>query len=179
MLADWVEVVEVEAVICGVLDCVVVDWHAAQPADCMLCLALCEECCFVFLELAAGLTRSSWHVVTALVLRAGVEPAHGVGCIISYHGHSKNHEAMAGLVSVLGICAIPCALTAELPKLDMNNGPAFRLNHFTNIRQYSISTVTVKLRGQLAEVELVLPLVFRRRGVRQFAAFEPLADEVA
>lgn len=30
---------------------------------------------------------------------------------------------MAGKVSVLGICAIPCALTAELPKLDMNNGP--------------------------------------------------------
>lgn len=66
MLADWVEVVEVEAVICGVLDCVVVDWHAAEPADCMLCLALCEECCFVFLELAACLARSSWHVVTAL-----------------------------------------------------------------------------------------------------------------
>lgn len=42
----------------------------------------------------------------------------------------------------------------------------FRLNHFTNIRQYSISTVTVKLCGQLAEVELVLPLVFCRRGVR-------------
>lgn len=32
----------------------------------MLCLALCEECCFVFFELAAGLARSSWHVVTAL-----------------------------------------------------------------------------------------------------------------
>lgn len=32
----------------------------------MLCLALCEECCFVFLELAAGLACSSWHVVTAL-----------------------------------------------------------------------------------------------------------------
>lgn len=30
---------------------------------------------------------------------------------------------MAGKVSVLGICAIPCALTAELPKLDMKNGP--------------------------------------------------------
>ena len=48
------------------LDCVVVDWHAAQPADCMLCLALCEECGLVFFELAAGLARSSWHVVTAL-----------------------------------------------------------------------------------------------------------------
>ena len=62
-------------------------------------------------------------LVVCVVLRAGVEPAHGVGCTISYHGHSKNHEAMAGLESVLGICAIPCALTAELPKLDMKNGP--------------------------------------------------------
>ena len=68
----------------------------------------------------------------------------------------------------------------ELSKLDMKNGPTiFWLNHSTNIRQYSILTVTVKLCGQLAEVERVLPLVFRRRGVRQFAAFEPLADEVA
>lgn len=66
MLADWVEVVEVEAVVCGVLDCVVVDWHSAQPADCMLCLALVEECGLVFFELAACLARSSWHVVTAL-----------------------------------------------------------------------------------------------------------------
>lgn len=86
---------------------------------------------------------------------------------------------MAGNVSVLWYLCYPLCSAVELPKLDMNNGPAFRLNHFTNIRQYSISTVTVKLRGQLAEVELVLPLVFRRRGVRQFAAFEPLADEVA
>lgn len=66
MLADWKHVVEVEAVICGVLDCVVVDWHATQPADCMLCLALVEECGLVFFELACGLARSSWHVVTAL-----------------------------------------------------------------------------------------------------------------
>ena len=66
MLADWEHVVEVEAVICGVLDCVVVDWHATQPADCMLCLALVEECGLVFFELAACLARSSWHVVTAL-----------------------------------------------------------------------------------------------------------------
>ena len=28
--------------------------------------ALCEECGLVFFELAAGLARSSWHVVTAL-----------------------------------------------------------------------------------------------------------------
>lgn len=66
MLADWEHVVEVEAVICGVFDCVVVDWHTTQPADCMLCLALCEECGLVFFELAACLARSSWHVVTAL-----------------------------------------------------------------------------------------------------------------
>lgn len=105
----------------------------------MLCLALVEECGFVFFELACGLA-DSWHVVTVLV----------------------------------------SVLTVELSKLDMKNGPTiFWLNHSTNIRQYSISTVTVKLCGQLAEVERVLPLVFRRRGVRQFAAFEPLADEVA
>ena len=61
MLRDGIEVIEVEAVICGVLDCVVVDWHAAQPADCMLCLALVEECGLVFFELAACLARSSWH----------------------------------------------------------------------------------------------------------------------
>lgn len=66
MLADGEHVVEVEAVIGGVLRCRIVDWHAAQPADCMLCLALCEECGLVFFELAAGLARSSWHVVTAL-----------------------------------------------------------------------------------------------------------------
>ena len=111
MLADWVEVVEVEAVICGVLDCVVVDWHTAQPADCMLCLALCEECCFVFLELAACLACSSWHTITALWC-FGLESNQRMvwDALISYHGHSKNHEAMAGKVSVLGICAIPCAL---------------------------------------------------------------------
>lgn len=78
------------------------------------------------------------------------------------------------LVFVLFACP-----AVELSKLDMKNGPTiFWLNHSTNIRQYSISTVTVKLCGQFAEVERVLPLVFRRRGV-QFAAFEPLADEVA
>lgn len=51
---------------------------------------------------------------------------------------------MAGKVSVLWYLCYPLCSAAELPKLDMNNGPAFRLNHFTNIRQYSISTVTVK-----------------------------------
>ena len=82
----------------------------------------------------------------------------------------------------VGICAISACSAVELSKLDMKNGPNHFLAgpfHFTNIRQYSISTVTVKLCGQLAEVERVLPLVFRRRGVRQFAASEPLADEIA
>lgn len=112
----------------------------------MLRLALCEECCFVFLELAACLARSSWHTITALWC-FGLESNQrlcGVHYLLS-RAFSKNHEAMAGLASVLGICAIPCALTAELPKLNMKNGPTiFRLNHSTNIRQYSISTVTVK-----------------------------------
>lgn len=61
MLADGEHVVEVEAVIGGVLRCRIVDWHATQPADRMLCLALVEECGLVFLELAAGLADFSWH----------------------------------------------------------------------------------------------------------------------
>lgn len=61
MLADWVEVVEVEAVIGGVLRCCIIYGHSAEPADCVLCLALIEECCFVFFELAAGFADSSWH----------------------------------------------------------------------------------------------------------------------
>lgn len=77
------------------------------------------------------------------------------------------------------VSCFPPALAVELSKLDMKNGPTiFWLNHFTNIRQYSISTVTVKHGGYFSEVERVLPLVFCRRGV-EFAAFEPLADEVA
>ena len=91
------------------------------------------------------------------------------------------YGAMVGLGSDRWYLRFPPALTVELSKLDMKNGPNHFLAgpfHFTNIRQYSISTVTVKLCGQLAEVERILPLVFCRRGV-QFAAFEPLADEVA
>lgn len=104
MLADGEHVVEVEAVIGSVLRGCIVYRHATQPADCMLCLALVEECGLVFFELACGLA-DSWHVVTALV----------------------------------------SVLTVELSKLDMKNGPTiFWLNHSTNIRQYSISTVTVK-----------------------------------
>lgn len=94
-------------------------------------------------------------------------------------GIQRIMKAMAGLASVLGICAIHCALTAELPKLDMNNGPTiFWLNHFTNIRQYSILIVTVKHGCEFAEVEYVLSFVFCRRGV-EFASGEPLADLVA
>lgn len=86
---------------------------------------------------------------------------------------------MAGLVSVRWYLCYPLCSSTELSKLDMNNDPTiFWLNHSTNIRQYSISTVTVKQGGEFAEVELVLPLVFCRRGVGEFAAFEPLADEV-
>lgn len=81
MFADWVEVVEVEAVIGGVLRGCIVDWHSAEPADCVLCFALVEECGFVFFELAAGFA-GSWHVVTAfVVLRVGVGPAW-VECVV-------------------------------------------------------------------------------------------------
>ena len=66
MLANWVEVIEVEAVIGGVLRRLVVYRHSAEPADRMPCFALVEECGLVFFELAACLARSSWHVVTAL-----------------------------------------------------------------------------------------------------------------
>lgn len=82
-------------------------------------------------------------------------------------------------VRPLVFCAIPPALTVELSKLDMKNGPTiFRLNHSTNIRQYSILIVTVKHGGYFSEVEHVLSFVFCRRGV-QFASGEPLADLVA
>lgn len=100
----------------------------------MLCLALCEECCFVFLELAAGLACSSWHTITALWC-FGLESNQRMvwDALSLITGIQRIMEAMAGLESVLGICAIPCALTAELPKLDMKNGPTiFRLNHSTN-----------------------------------------------
>lgn len=82
MLADGEHVIEVEAVICGVLDCVVVDWHAAQPADCMLCLALCEECGLVFFELAAGLADSSWHWFTAFGASGWGRTSACVGCTV-------------------------------------------------------------------------------------------------
>lgn len=108
----------------------------------MACLALVEECGFVFFELAAGLA-GSWHVVTAfVVLRAGVGPAW-VECVVVIMVVAVWCHGWFG-VRPLCLC-FPPALTIELSKLDMNNGPTiFWLNHFTNIRQYSISTVTVK-----------------------------------
>lgn len=118
----------------------------------MLCLALSEECCFVFFELACGLA-GSWHVVTAL------------WCFVPE--------------SDRWYLCFPSALTVEISKLDMNNGPTiFWLNHSTNIRQYSILIVTVKHGGYFSEVEHVLSFVFCRRGV-QLASGEPLADLAA
>lgn len=77
------------------------------------------------------------------------------------------YGAMVGLGSDRWFLRCSACSAVELSKLDMKNGPTiFWLNHFTNIRQYSISTVTVKLCGQFAEVEYILPLVFCRRGVR-------------
>lgn len=81
MLADWEHVVEVEAVICGVLDCVVVDGHSAEPADRMPCFALREECGLVFFELACGLA-DSWHVVTALWCFVPESDRREVECVV-------------------------------------------------------------------------------------------------
>ena len=108
MLADWVEVGEVKAVIGGVLRGCIVYRHAAEPADCMLCLALCEECCFVFLELAAGLACSSWQTITALWCFGLESNQRFVWDALSLiTGIQRIMEAMAGLfrplVSVLSI----------------------------------------------------------------------------
>lgn len=84
----------------------------------MLCLALCEECGLVFFELAAGLARSSWHVVTALWC-FGLESNQrlcGMHYLLS-RAFAKNHEAMAGLVSVLWYLCYPSCSATELPKL--------------------------------------------------------------
>lgn len=48
----------------------------------MLCLALCEECGLVFFELAAGLARSSWHVVTALWCFVPESDRREVECVV-------------------------------------------------------------------------------------------------
>lgn len=51
---DGIEVVEVEAVVCGVLWCVVVDGHSAEPAWTVFALAFEEEFLAVFFELASA-----------------------------------------------------------------------------------------------------------------------------
>lgn len=67
----------------------------------MSCFALAEECGLVFFELTAGLA-DSWHVVTALVLRVGVEPTTlRMGTVFFIAGIQRIMEAMAGLVSAL------------------------------------------------------------------------------
>lgn len=66
MFADGEHVVEVEAVIGGVFRGRIVYRHSAEPADCVPCLALSEECCFVFLELACGLACASCHCAVHL-----------------------------------------------------------------------------------------------------------------
>lgn len=93
----------------------------------MLCLALCEECGLVFFELAAGLARSSWHVVTALWcfgLESNQRMVWDALSLSSQAFDLKKQEAMAGLVSVLWYLCYPLCSATELPKLDMNNGPA-------------------------------------------------------
>lgn len=53
-LGDGIEVVEVVAVVCGVLRGVVVDWHSAEPAWTVFGLAFEEEFLAVFLELSSA-----------------------------------------------------------------------------------------------------------------------------
>lgn len=54
VLRDGVEVVEVEAVIGGVLRRLVVDWHSAEPAWTVFRFAFEEEFFAVFFELASA-----------------------------------------------------------------------------------------------------------------------------
>ena len=71
---DGVEVVEVVAVVCGVLRHVVVDGHAAQPAWTVFCFAFEEELFAVFFELTsalADLTTVADHVAVTPVIIVG------------------------------------------------------------------------------------------------------------
>lgn len=79
----------------------------------MACLALVEEYGLVFFELAACLADFSWHAITAFGASGWSRTSACVGCTVFLSSRAfdlKKQEAMAGLVSVLGICAIPCAL---------------------------------------------------------------------
>lgn len=142
----------------------------------MLCLALVEECGFVFFELACGLA-DSWHVVTALWCFVPESDRRGWNALLSSWLCAVWRHGWVG--SDRWYFALSACSAVELSKLDMNNGPTiFWLNHLTNIRQYSILIVTVKHGGYFSEVEHVLSFVFCRRGV-QFASGEPLADLAA
>lgn len=77
-------------------------------------------------------SSSLWWCV---VLRAGVGPAW-VECVV---------VVIMVAWGVRWYLRYSACSAVELSKLDMKNGPTiFWLNHSTNIRQYSISTVTVK-----------------------------------
>ena len=84
----------------------------------MLCFALCEECCFVFLELAAGLACSAWHTITALWCFGLESNQRFVWDALSLiTGIQRIMEAMAGKVSVLWYLCYPSCSATELPKL--------------------------------------------------------------
>ena len=78
----------------------------------------------------AALSFSNWRVVLRtldmchrlVVLRAGVGPAWVECVVLSSWLCAVWCHGWFG-VRPLGICAIPLALTVELSKLDMNNGP--------------------------------------------------------
>lgn len=71
---DGIEVVEVVAVVCGVLWCVVVDGHSAEPAWAVFRFAFEEEFFAVFFELAsafADLATVADHVAVTPVIIVG------------------------------------------------------------------------------------------------------------
>lgn len=71
---DGIEVVEVEAVVCGVLRGVVVDGHSAEPAGTVFCFAFKEEDFAIFFELSstlADLTTVADHVAVTPVIIVG------------------------------------------------------------------------------------------------------------
>lgn len=82
-------------------------------------------------------------LVVCVVLRAGVGPAW-VECVVVIMVACSMAPWLVLGPDLWYLCYSACS-AVELSKLDMKNGPTiFWLNHFTTVRQYSISTVTVK-----------------------------------
>ena len=95
----------------------------------MPCFALVEKCGLVFLELAAGLA-DSWHVSPPCKCFVPESDRRGWNALLS-SWLCVQYGAMVGLGSDRWYLRFPPALTVELSKLDMKNGPTiFWLDHF-------------------------------------------------